>query len=132
MKKKVVKAFIMALSMTLFSGCNKKAEESYESKRLMAGKSLSGLNKVDAHYTTKNNAEMFIKNLEQQNGKIVVEILDGTVLDDEGNGRDDAGYYTKYNQEKFNAGDRVQSIFIYNPNTDSIDDIIYRRDVLVK
>lgn len=122
----------MALSAILFTGCNGKASDSYESTSLMAGKSLSGLNKVEVHYTTKSNAGIFIENLEHRNGKIVVEILNGTVLDDEGNGRDDAGHYIKYNEEEFNTGDRVQSIFIYDPDTNYIDSIIYRQDVLIE
>lgn len=132
MKEKTVKALIMALSVALFAGCSGKTNSSYESASLAAGKSLSSLNKIEAHYTTKNNAEMFIKNLEHRDGKIVVEILNGTVLDNEGNGRDDAGYYMKYNEQKFNAGDRVQSIFIYDSDTNYIDSIIYRQDVLVQ
>ena len=68
--------------------------------------------------------------LETRNGKIIIEVSSGTVLDDEGNGRDICGYYIKYNSSRFSAGDQVQSVFVYNPETNYIDDIVSRTDTL--
>ncbi len=54
------------------------------------------------------------------------------VLDDEGNGKQlnassDSGNYIAYN-DKYKAGDKVISLFIYNPFTNAEDDIIARLD----
>ncbi len=70
--------------------------------------------------------------LENRNGKIVIEVSRGTVLDKEGNGQDICGYYVKYDSNRFSAGDQVQSVFVYNPETNYIDDIISRTDTLIK
>ena len=70
--------------------------------------------------------------LENRNGKTVIEVSSGTVLDDEGNGQDICGYYIKYDSERFSAGNEVQSVFVYNPETNYIDDIISRTDTLIK
>lgn len=69
--------------------------------------------------------------LENRNGKTVIEVSSGTVLDDEGNGQDICGYYIKYDSSRFCAGDQVQSVFVYNPETNYIDDIVSRTDTLI-
>lgn len=76
--------------------------------------------------------EKLLDALENRNDKIVIEVSSGTVLDDEGNGQDICGYYIKYDSSRFSAGDQVQSVFVYNPETNYIDDIISRTDTLIK
>lgn len=76
--------------------------------------------------------EKLLDALETRNGKIIVEVSSGTVLDNEGNGKDICGYYIKYDSERFSAGDQVQSVFVYNPDTNAIDDIVSRTDTLIQ
>lgn len=76
--------------------------------------------------------EKLLDALETRNGKIIVEVSSGTVLDNEGNGNDICGYYIKYDSERFSAGDQVQSVFVYNPDTNAIDDIVSRTDTLIQ
>lgn len=76
--------------------------------------------------------EKLLDALENRNGKIIVEMSSGTVLDDEGNGQDICGYYIKYDSERFSAGDQVQSVFVYNPETNYIDEIVSRTDTLIQ
>ena len=76
--------------------------------------------------------EKLLDALETRNDKIVIEVSSGTVLDDEGNGQDICGYYIKYDSERFSAGNEVQSVFVYNPETNYIDDIVSRTDTLIQ
>lgn len=76
--------------------------------------------------------EKLLDVLENRDGKIVIEVSSGTVLDNEGNGKDICGYYIKYDSSRFSAGDQVQSVFVYNPDTNYIDDIVFRTDALMK
>ena len=69
--------------------------------------------------------------LEHRNGKIIIEIVSGVMLDDNGNGKDNAGKYIKYDNQEFSKGDKIQSVFIYNPETNANDDILYRIDTLI-
>ena len=69
--------------------------------------------------------------LQHRNGKIIIEIINGIMLDDNGNGKDTAGKYIKYDNQEFSKGDKIQSIFIYNPETNANDDILYRIDTLI-
>lgn len=80
---------------------------------------------------SENDFDSLIKTLETRNGKIIIEISSGTVIDDDGNGQDICGNYIKYDPDRFSAGDHVQSIFVYNPETNFIDDIISRTDTLI-
>lgn len=70
--------------------------------------------------------------LENRNGKIIIEIINGTVIDSMGNGEDSNGYYIKYDADRFTKGNKVQSVLVYNPDSNSIDDILHRIDVLVQ
>jgi len=80
---------------------------------------------------SESDHEKLLDALENRNGKIVIEVSSGTVLDDAGNGQDICGYYIKYDSERFSAGDQVQSVFVYNPGTNYIDDIVSRTDTLI-
>lgn len=76
------------------------------------------------YISSESDHEKLLDALENRNGKIIVEMSSGTVLDDEGNGKDSFGYYIKYDSSRFFAGDQVQSVFVYNPETNYIDDIV--------
>lgn len=81
---------------------------------------------------TKKDVEQFNEVLEQRKGTVIIEIVTGEVLDEEGNGRQCNGYYIHYNPLRFNKGDTVKSVFVYEPETNFVDDIISRTDTLVK
>ena len=81
---------------------------------------------------SESDHEKLLDVLENRNGKIVIEVSNGTVLDNEGNGKDICGYYIKYDSSRFSAGDQVQSVFVYNPETNYIDDIVSRTDTLIQ
>ena len=84
------------------------------------------------YISSESDHEKLLDALENRNGKIIIEVSSGTVLDDEGHGRDICGYYIKYDSERFSAGNEVQSVFVYNPETNYIDDIISRTDILIQ
>lgn len=81
---------------------------------------------------SESDHEKLLDALENRNGKIVIEVSSGTVLDDAGNRQDVCGYYIKYDSSRFSAGDQVQSVFVYNPETNYIDDIVSRTDTLIQ
>lgn len=88
---------------------------------------------TQVYYTmTEKDFDALTPILENRNGKIIIEVSNGTVSDADGNGTDDLGYYRQYDSERFTTGDRVQSVFIYNPDTNSVDDILYRVDTLIE
>lgn len=84
------------------------------------------------HVTTEKEYDTLLDSLENRNGRIIIEISYGSVLDDDGNGADTLGYYRHYDNERFTEGDKIQSVFIYNPDTNFTDDILYRVDALMQ
>lgn len=84
------------------------------------------------HVTTEKEYDTLFDALENRNGRIIIEISYGSVFDNDGNGADTLGYYRHYDNERFTEGDRIQSVFIYNPDTNFTDDILYRVDTLMQ
>lgn len=72
----------------------------------------------------------FSRAMANRNGKTMIEVNQGTVIADDGEGRDINNFYVKYDAEKFDKGDRVRSMYIYNPLTNAQDDIVCRYDSL--
>lgn len=74
--------------------------------------------------------------LTNRNGRIYIEVISGVVLDDEGNGKQlnaspDTNNYIAYD-DKYKAGNKVTSLFIYNPLSNAEDDIVTRIDYSAK
>lgn len=82
--------------------------------------------------TVRVKGSFTYEELTNRNGRIYIDVVDGIVLDEEGNGKQlntssDSGNYIAYN-DKYKAGDKVISLFIYNPLSNAEDDIITRLD----
>ena len=82
--------------------------------------------------TVRLKGSFTYEELTNRNGRIYIEVISGVVLDDEGNGKQlnalsDTNDYIAYNN-KYKAGDKVISLFIYSPLSNAEDDIIARLD----
>ncbi len=84
------------------------------------------------HSKTKEEFDRLTSVIENRNGRIIIELIDATVLDDDGNGSDSFGFYVKYDSGRFSKGDKVRSVFVYNPDTNYLDDIVCRVDQLME
>lgn len=134
MKSKIIKMMIGTLCVvsmigkpvTLSNGISKSKETTEQSNT-----ETGADNRVKIFYTdSKEQFDACTKALESRHGEIIVEVVHGTVLDDEWNGQLDSGYYIKYHTGK--KGDRIESIFVYNGNSTALDDIEYRQDTILK
>ncbi len=154
MKKRIIKGLLAMLVSVSVIGCNTTENDNYIDLNTVT--SYSGTaNGLQLNFTdgtgyyleipqesdtltevfyigSESDHDKLLDALENRNGKIVVEISTGTVLDTNGNGQDISGYYRKYDSSRFSAGDRVQSIFVYNPENNFIDDILYRLDTKIE
>lgn len=87
---------------------------------------------AEVYFTrTKADYDRITEILENRKGKIIIEVIEATVLDDYGNACDDFGFYVKYDSGKYEKSDRVQTAFVYNPENNYLDDILYRVDTLI-
>lgn len=74
--------------------------------------------------------------LESRNGKLLIERVIGEVLDDKGNGMvygvdPDYNYISYRYVEGANKGDVVCSYFVYNPDSNGVDDVVARYDYVI-
>lgn len=100
---------------------------------LAADHSLHKWDNTEIYFTrTQKDYDAMTEILENRKGKIIIEVIEATVLDAEGNGSDQFGFYVKYDSKRFSKGDKVQSVFVYNPDTNYVDDILYRVDSLIE
>lgn len=133
MKSKMIKMMIgtlcvvsmMGKPVTLSNGINESRETTNQSNT-----ETEADDRVKIFYTDgKEQFDACTKALESRHGEIIVEIVHGTVLDAEGNGQLDNGYYIKYHTGK--KGDRIESFFVYNADSTALDDIEYRQDTVL-
>lgn len=159
MKNRMVKMIMATMTTVLLVGCNSitvrgqqdsiKANNmgsmlgnivssitdniTVSNEAMAAGHSLHGWDNTEIYFTrTQKDYDAMTEILENRNGKIIIEVIEATVLDDEGNGSDQFGFYVKYDSKRFSKGDKVQSVFVYNPDSNYIDDILYRVDSLIE
>lgn len=134
MKSKMIKMMIGTLCvMSMIGKPVTLASSINESKTTMnQSKAETGADdRVKIFYTdSKEQFDACTEALENRNGEIIVEVVHGTVLDDERNGQLDSGYYIKYHTGK--KGDRIESIFVYSTDSTALDDIKYRQDTILK
>ena len=159
MKNRMVKMIMATMTTVLLVGCNSitvrgqqdsiKANNmgsmlgnivssitdniTVSNEAMAAGHSLHGWDNTEIYFTrTQKDYDAMTEILENRNGNIIIEVIQATVLDDEGNGSDQFGFYVKYDSKRFAKGDKVQSVFVYNPETNYVDDILYRVDSLIE
>ena len=80
---------------------------------------------------TESDLDKFYTVLENRNGEIIIEISNSRVLNTEtGEGETEVdNYYIHHSENKYKNGDRITSIFVYNPLTNATDDILWRFDI---
>lgn len=134
MKRRFIKVLLTITTTAILVGCNRHitvGEHQTITDKYKTDNIQSNLIHI-YHTCTKSDNALLNTLLEQRDGEIIIQIVDGTVLDTVGNGIDNCGYYIHYDTKKFSKGDKVRTVFIYNPNSSTIDDILYRFDTLIK
>lgn len=138
MRNRIIKMMIASVAMVCILGVeiinvNSEEKQNSFSKCNTSSCCRFTADNVEIYYTkTQDDFDKVMEILKHRKGKIVIEIIDGIVLDDSGNGKDVMGDYIRYDTDRFSKGDRVQSVFVYNPLNNAIDDIVYRIDTLIE
>ena len=139
MKNKLVKIVIAALTTIVLINTNTLEVNNKDTSDILLNNmiNMSSINKIQFknieiyNIDSRKAFDRLTPILEHRNGKIIIEIVSGVMLDDNGNGKDNAGKYIKYDNQEFSKGDKIQSVFIYNPETNANDNILYRIDTLI-
>ena len=139
MKRRIVN-IILSVALVTVMGCNastastsKTASNNMMNDNVGIGVMQMVKDSVQIyHCKTKEEFDRLTPVIENRNGRIIIEIIDATVLDNDGNGSDQFGFYVKYDSGRFSKGDKVRSVFVYNPDTNYFDDIVCRIDQLME
>lgn len=133
--KRRIASMILTSVLVAVIGCNASTASTSNVSCSMACNNISIINDIKDnihvyHSKTKEDFDRLTSIIENRNGRIIIEMVDATVLDDDGNGSDSFGFYVKYDSGRFSKGDKVRSVFVYNPKTNYLDDIVRRIDRL--
>ena len=141
MKRKIVTMILTLVTVATLTGCaviritdnTESAVDKMKTEEIGTGNMTDRTtDNIEIYYTrTQEDFDRLTDILENRNGKIIIEISEGVVLDAVGNGADSLGNYIKYGNS-FSVGDIMQSVFVYNPENNSVDDIVYRYDYLIE
>ena len=135
--KRRIASMILTSVLVAVMGCNTSTASTSNVSCSMTCNNISIINDIKDnihvyHSKTKEDFDRLTSIIENRNGKIIIEMVDATVLDDDGNGSDSFGFYVKYDSGRFSKGDKVRSVFVYNPDTNYLDDIVCRVDQLME
>lgn len=141
MRNRIVKVITTVLTTVLLTGadCTTAGEQTETKAGSVSDNVITetidnmiAWDNAEVYFTrTKADYDRITEILENRRGKIIIEVIEATVLDDEGNACDDFGFYVKYGSGKYKKGDRVQTAFVYNPENNYLDDILYSVDTLI-
>lgn len=142
MKNRIVKAMMISATMMMVTGCKdttKNSEDTAKSNDVQSIETSVELpqNMTDGFQTeiyyidSQEESDKCYEALQHRKGKIVVEVVTGTVIGENGHGQIDYQGYIKYHGD-LAVGTRIESVMIYNPDNNYIDDIIYRADTIIE
>lgn len=133
MRKRIVKVMATVMATVLLTGYNcTTAGEQTETRASSISDNMIAWDNTEVYFTrSKADYDRMTEILENRKGKIIVEVIEAVVMDDDGNASDSFGFYVKYDSGKYEKGDRVQTAFVYNPENNYLDDILYRVDTLI-
>lgn len=87
------------------------------------------------HISIVNSYDLTIEELQSRNGKLIIEVVIGQVdnfVTGAGHQLDNPNYYISYKGvEGISNGNIICTYFIYNPENNYEDDIMYRYDYII-
>lgn len=114
------------------------AESTKTTTETTVNSSLNGIDmtgfETEIYYI--NSAEDFDRctyAVQNRNGKIIIEVVHAVVSSDNGDARITAdGSYIKYSADDVQTGDTMETVLVYNPLNNHIDDVMYRADTFLE
>lgn len=143
MKNKIVKVMMISVTMMMMvTGCKDTTKNSEDTAKSNDVKSIETSVELPQNMTDDFQTEIYYidsqeesdkcyEALQDRDGKIIIEVVTGTVTGENGDGQIDYQGYIKYHGD-LAVGTRVESVMIYNPDNNYIDDIMYRADTIIE
>ncbi len=146
MKKKliIVLSFVALVGGTFLSGCKAESKVQEVEKESILETPKEGtlafyemLSDDLGIIEVYDSSELTLEDLQNRNGKIIIEKIIGVVETSKGDGKvlnctDPDCYYINYSSvENISIGDVILTYCIYNPDTNYEDDILKRFDYII-
>lgn len=136
MKNRIVKVMmISATMMMMVTGCEDTAKsndvQSIETSVELPQNMTDDFQTEIYYIDSQEKSDKYYEALQHRDGKIIIEVVTGTVTGENGDGQIDYQGYIKYHDD-LAVGTRVESVMIYNPDNNYIDDIMYRADTIIE
>ena len=143
MKNRIIKVMMISItSMMMITGCKGITKNSKDTAKSNDVQSIETSVELPQNMTDGFQTEIYYidrqeesdkcyEALQHRKGKIIIEVVTGTVTNENGDGQIDYQGYIKYHGD-LAVGTRIESIMIYNPNNNYIDDIMYRADTIIE
>ena len=133
---------ISVASMMIVTGCNRTTKNSEDTPKSNDIKSIETSVELPQNMTDDFQTEVYYidsqeesdkcyEALQHRKGKIVIEVITGTVTNENGDGQIDYQGYIKYHGD-LAVGTQVETVMVYNPDNNYIDDIMYRTDTIIE
>ncbi len=140
MKRKLVLFLTVCMLSTVTTGCvvNAKVNTKTQTKIVRTERQVKRVCKRKWHKKAKfvkSTAKGLYYTKRQRKGKsyVLIEKVYGICLDNKGNGIGNDGCYISYQRIKgVHKGSRVLTYLVWSPKNNTIDDIVYRYDVVLK
>ena len=143
MKNRVIKAMMITItSMMMITGCNNtvtNSKDNVTSKDIQRTETDVELSldtfkdfQTEIYYIdSKEESDKCYDALEHRDGKIIIEVVTGTVTNENGDGQIDYQGYIKYHGD-LPVGTKVETMMVYNPANNYTDDVMYRADTIIE
>lgn len=143
MKNRIIKVMMISVaSMMMVTGCNRTIKNSEDTAKSNDVNSIETSVELPQNMTddfqteiyyidSKEESDKCYEALKHRKGKIVIEVITGTVTNKNGDGQIDYQGYIKYHGD-LSVGTRVETVMVYNPDNNYIDDIMYRADTIIE
>ncbi len=142
MKNRIVKAMMISITMMMVTGCKDTIKNSDNTAKSNDVKSIETSVELPQNMTDDFQTEIYYidsqeesdkcyEALQHRKGKIIIEVVTGTVMGENDDGQIDYQGYIKYHGG-LAVGTRIESVMIYNPDNNYIDDIMYRADTIIE
>lgn len=142
MKNRIVKAMMISITMMMVTGCKDTIKNSDNTAKSNDVKSIETSVELPQNMTDDFQTEIYYidsqeesdkcyEALQHRKGKIIIEVVTGTVTGENDDGQIDYQGYIKYHGG-LAVGTWIESVMIYNPDNNYIDDIMYRADTIIE
>ena len=129
MKNRIIKVMMISVaSMMIVTGCNRTTKNSEDTPKSNDIKSIETSVELPQNMTDDFQTEVYYIDSQEESDKCYEALQH---RNENGDGQIDYQGYIKYHGD-LAVGTQVETVMVYNPDNNYIDDIMYRTDTIIE